>query len=166
MDNRGLTIGELLVIIIISLVVGLVFYAILVRKIDRLDQKLDAFISPATSPSPTFSPDLTISPTQFPTPTPSPTVSPGTGLLRGVVTFSGNPLINVEVPIRDAKNNRLVANLFTDSQGRFSISLAPSQYSVGPVKEPSSGATVNATLAAVRANQTTDITITFQSRPQ
>src|SRR3989338_4872384 len=107
-------------------------------------------------------------------PTPTPNVTKG-GLdaylssgIYGKVSLKKCPtcvesgLADISIAVRQL-DGAIAANIKTGTDGRFSTRLAPGQYVIGPVQEPSSGAFVQATRIAVNPNYYSEALIIFSS---
>src|SRR3990167_8612985 len=118
--------------------------------------------------------DVALSPTPTYTPPPTPNVTKG-GLdaylssgIYGKVTLKKCPtcvesgLADISIAVRQL-DGAIAANIKTGTDGRFSTRLAPGQYVIGPVQEPSSGAFVQATRIAVNPNYYSEALIIFSS---
>lgn len=171
--EKGFGIGELLIILLLATVMGLIFYWITIKKVD---QKLANLNVQIYSPIPNITYTPVPTQTAYPTPTANPRSNTssdyytkgglyikntGTPGIKGTVRLGSTPLANVAIPIKPAGTD-IGTTVYTDTNGRFSIELAPGQYEIGPVREPSSGAIASAVVLTVRENQWTQANISFK----
>ena len=170
-----------LISIILSVVVAVIGIWFIIYIIGLIKDDEDVALSPTPTlsagprtPSYTLNPFPPANPTPIYTPPPTPNVTKG-GLdaylssgIYGKVTLKKCPtcvesgLADISIAVRQL-DGAIAANIKTGTDGRFSTRLAPGQYVIGPVQEPSSGAFVQATRIAVNPNYYSEALITFSS---
>ncbi|PIR42116.1 MAG: hypothetical protein COV30_00240 [Candidatus Yanofskybacteria bacterium CG10_big_fil_rev_8_21_14_0_10_37_15] len=125
-----------------------------------------SLVDPVISPTPIYSQPI-VSSSPFPTPspsfTPTPTPVPSISGIFGSVTLNGNPLSLVEIKVTNL-NNVLIANVFTDTSGKFRIELPSGEYIIGPFREPASGTIVNSGRVSVIQGLFSEANVRFQNQ--